>query len=337
MRVLVVEDDASVAKLFATVLQKAGHDVEVVEDGAGALQRVDEDQFDAVVCDWMLPSIDGTTVIRELRKRPGRQHAIVMTSCAVGPSVRAHAARAGADEFLAKPAAAAAIVSSVTAALEKRARMRAPVHPLAGTRAWRDLGTIVSDKLQESTGLEFGVGPAVTEQRHRASLSMLDVVRDTDVRIALFAQHEMGLAVTKAVVGMDAPSDACVVGVLAELCNNLCGAMKTAARADGYMFTLGLPTSDVPVAHELEQSLLLAKRCTFSYAGAGLEVIIGVMAAPVRTVTTAELSESMVLAEDVHTTSGLLVAAKGTRLTTLTAERVARHAPNRIVRICAFG
>jgi len=337
VRVLVVDDDASVAKLFSTVLEKAGHDVAVVSDGADALERVEREHFDAVVCDWMLPTLDGTTVIRELRKRPGRQHAIVLTSCAVGQAVRTHAARAGADEFLAKPAAAAAIVASIASAVEKRARSRLMVHPIAGTAAWTGLVALVADKLQECTGLVFEATAAgAVEHPHHAVLDMLDVARDSEVRVALFAQHEMGLDLAKAMVGVDTPDDAMIAEALAELCNNICGALKTATRADGYAFTLGLPTFEVPSSAAVERSFQVGTRCSFQCRGRRIEALVGVQAAPVLSVPTADLAESMVLAEDVHNTAGLLVAAKGTRLTALTAERIGRHAPKRLVRVCSL-
>jgi hypothetical protein len=63
-------------------------------------------------------------------------------------------------------------------------------------------------------------------------------------------------------------------------------------------------------------------------------VVVGARPAPVHTVSTANLSEAMVLAEDVHDAAGLVVASRGTRLTAVTASRVARHAPKRLIRVC---
>ncbi len=338
MRVLVVEDDPTVAKLFASVLAKVGHDVCVVFDGPSALERVSIEDFDAVVCDWMLPTLDGTTVVREVRKRPGRQPAFVLTSGALGAVVRAHASRAGADEFLPKPLTAASIVAAVNSAVDKRAKAKAPAHPIVATAAWTGLASLLAAKLQECTGLAFAPEPAgETPVRHRASLSMLDVARDTDLCVALFAEHDTGLALTKAILGTEAASDAEVAEVLAELCNNACGMLKTATRGDGFAFTLGLPTFDAPAPRELESTLLVSQRCALRAGDLRLDAVIGVHSSMIRSIATAHLDESMVLAEDVHNETGLLVAAKGLRLTSVTAERIARHAPRRFVRVCSFG
>ncbi len=337
--VLVVEDDVFLAKMLANVLERAGYAVELVTDGPAALERVDEVPFDVVICDWMLPTLDGTTLVRELRKRPGTQPAIILTSCAVGPGVRAHAERAGSDVFLAKPSSSAAILASLLAAMERRSRLRCAAHPMAETTTWRTVEGVVVAKLRECTNLEIEVMAAddACDLRHRASLSMMDVVRDTELRVALFAEDGAGVVLAKSLVGTTPPTDTLVAEVLSELSNNICGALKMAARGDGYSFTVGLPTVDVVSPDELEAGLPVATRCVLRVGGHRLDAIVGALPAPVQSVSIASLSEAMVLAEDVHDSGGVLVATKGTRLTGLTAERIARHAQRDLVRVCSFG
>jgi CheY-like chemotaxis protein len=338
VRVLVVEDDASIAKLFSAVLEKAGHEVVSVADGTTALQRASEEKYDAVICDWMLPTVDGTTVVRELRRRPGRQVAIVLTSCAVGPAVRAHATRAGADEFLPKPSTAAAILASVIAAADKRARMNPPPHPLATSPIWTGIAVTIAEKLRDCAGLTFEeVDHAPLAPPYRAALYMLDAARDTELQVGLFAEHDMGTLLAARLVGAESPDAGTISEVLAELGNNVCGGIKMRARDEGYMLTIGLPIADVPIASDFASAFAVVRTCRFAAAGLRLDVIVGVQAAPVRAVESAHLSEEMVLAEDVMNATGVLVAAKGTRLTSVTAERIARHAPKRLVRICTLG
>lgn len=69
-RVLVIEDDASLAMLLSYLLGHEGHDVEVCVDGDEAVARLDSAPPDAVLVDVMLPTqISGLDVLRELRKR----------------------------------------------------------------------------------------------------------------------------------------------------------------------------------------------------------------------------------------------------------------------------
>src|SRR6266511_3579062 len=67
MRVLVVEDEARLALLLKRGLEEEGYAVDVTGDGAEALWLATEADYDAIVLDVMLPSLDGVEVTRRLR------------------------------------------------------------------------------------------------------------------------------------------------------------------------------------------------------------------------------------------------------------------------------
>src|SRR5260221_7707422 len=67
VRVLVVDDQPSLAELLASVLRYEGWDIAVAADGAGAVRTAREFQPDAVVLDVMLPDFSGLEVLRRLR------------------------------------------------------------------------------------------------------------------------------------------------------------------------------------------------------------------------------------------------------------------------------
>lgn len=69
-RILVVEDDSSLATLYQSALAFAGFDVAVAGDGLAALEGIDEDHPDLVVLDLQLPQIDGGTILREVAATP---------------------------------------------------------------------------------------------------------------------------------------------------------------------------------------------------------------------------------------------------------------------------
>ena len=68
-RIMVVDDDATLADVVRRYLIRDGHQVECVHDGDAALRRVEEEPPDLVVLDLMLPGIGGLEVCRRLRAR----------------------------------------------------------------------------------------------------------------------------------------------------------------------------------------------------------------------------------------------------------------------------
>ena len=65
-RVLVVDDEEPIRILIQRLLLRHGFSVETVPDGAAAIDRLAQEDFDAVVLDLMMPKIDGFTVLRQL-------------------------------------------------------------------------------------------------------------------------------------------------------------------------------------------------------------------------------------------------------------------------------
>jgi DNA-binding response OmpR family regulator len=103
-RVLVVEDEAHLAKGLRFNLEAEGHSVEVSGDGESALERLvaKHEDFDVVVLDVMLPGKDGFTVVSALRK--ARNYVPVLILTARGrPEDVLQGFAAGADDYLPKP------------------------------------------------------------------------------------------------------------------------------------------------------------------------------------------------------------------------------------------
>jgi CheY-like chemotaxis protein len=67
MRILLVEDEPSAARFIAKGLREASHAVDVASDGTAAAERCQQNDYDAVILDVMLPGKDGLTLCRELR------------------------------------------------------------------------------------------------------------------------------------------------------------------------------------------------------------------------------------------------------------------------------
>jgi DNA-binding response OmpR family regulator len=102
MRVLIVEDEESMAASLRTGLEAEGYVVEVARDGVDGLWRASEFEFDAMVLDIMLPGLNGFVVAERLR-HAGRRVPILMLTAKNGEFDQAEALDTGADDFLSKP------------------------------------------------------------------------------------------------------------------------------------------------------------------------------------------------------------------------------------------
>ena len=102
MRVLIIEDDRSLADALARGLEDVGHRVSVRYTGPDGLAEAMAEHYDALVLDWMLPGQDGPSVCRELRARGNHAPVLMLTARTSVPD-RIGGLDAGADDYLTKP------------------------------------------------------------------------------------------------------------------------------------------------------------------------------------------------------------------------------------------
>ncbi len=69
-RILVVDDEPDVAEIVMILLRKAGYDVDVVHGGRAALERLEAEPYDLVMCDLVMPEVNGMAVYRAVQERP---------------------------------------------------------------------------------------------------------------------------------------------------------------------------------------------------------------------------------------------------------------------------
>lgn len=124
MRVLVVEDERLLADAIATGLRRHAMAVDVVYDGAAALERVTVNDYDVVVLDRDLPVVSGDEVCTTLAASDGEIR-ILMLTAATAVADRVTGLGLGADDYLPKPFAFAELVARVQA-LARRARPAVP-------------------------------------------------------------------------------------------------------------------------------------------------------------------------------------------------------------------
>src|SRR5437667_12718756 len=79
MRILVVEDEARLARQIASALTEAGHDPIIVHDGERALREATSTLFDLIVLDIILPRMDGFDVLRHLHSQRVASRVLMLT------------------------------------------------------------------------------------------------------------------------------------------------------------------------------------------------------------------------------------------------------------------
>jgi DNA-binding response OmpR family regulator len=114
MRVLVVEDQAKIARALEKALAQAGAEVVTAPDGRAGLQLAFDDSFDAIILDIMLPELDGLEVLRQLRVQQ-RTTPVLLLSARGEVDDRVRGLDQGADDYLPKPFALAEVVARVRA------------------------------------------------------------------------------------------------------------------------------------------------------------------------------------------------------------------------------
>jgi DNA-binding response OmpR family regulator len=122
-RILLVDDEQPIQTLLSFPLQRDGYEVVHAADGAEALTRFDEQIFDLVVLDVMLPRMDGLEVCRRLRAK-GETVPIIMLTAKSEEIDKVLGLELGADDYITKPFSMREFRSRVKAALRRSGMAR---------------------------------------------------------------------------------------------------------------------------------------------------------------------------------------------------------------------
>jgi len=105
LNILAVEDDILARKIICRSLRRLGHEVIEAADGEEAWTLLQAGGIRVVVCDWMMPRLDGLELCRRIRAKIGAEYVyfILLTGNSASDDNQRAAAEAGVDDFLTKP------------------------------------------------------------------------------------------------------------------------------------------------------------------------------------------------------------------------------------------
>lgn len=105
MKVLAIDDDKDFLNLIEVYLKKVGYATTAILDAEGILTAITQENYDLVLVDWMMPDVDGITVIKAIRnrdKQTGNKTKVIMVTAINNTMAQSYAKRSGADGFLPK-------------------------------------------------------------------------------------------------------------------------------------------------------------------------------------------------------------------------------------------
>jgi DNA-binding response OmpR family regulator len=114
MRVLLVEDQADLARHIRRAMERVGHEIRVAQDGPGAVKAAASQSFDLILLDLNLPGFDGFEVMRRIGTAHVRPRVLMLTSRGE-VSDRVKGLKAGADDYLTKPFAMEELLARIEA------------------------------------------------------------------------------------------------------------------------------------------------------------------------------------------------------------------------------
>ena len=123
MKLLLIEDDATLADYVAKGLRECGHVVDICRDGKAGLYSAAEQAHDVVLLDRMLPGVDGMTILQTMRAAQNSTPVLIMTALGEVDD-RVEGLRKGGDDYLSKPFSLQELIARVEALGRRPAAMR---------------------------------------------------------------------------------------------------------------------------------------------------------------------------------------------------------------------
>jgi len=120
-KILIVEDEVTIADLEKDYLELSGFDVDICSDGDSGLAAALEKEYDLIILDLMLPGVDGFEVCKSVREK--KDIPIIMVSAKKDDIDKIHGLGMGADDYIIKPFSPSELVARVKAHMARYERL----------------------------------------------------------------------------------------------------------------------------------------------------------------------------------------------------------------------
>lgn len=131
MRILIVEDEKKVSSFIKKGLEEEYYAADIAGDGKQGLKLAENEEYDLIIIDIMLPFIDGITLTKELRKRK-ISTPILMLTVKDSTEAKVEGLDAGADDYLTKPFAFEELIARIRALLRRNEKIKATTLEVKG-------------------------------------------------------------------------------------------------------------------------------------------------------------------------------------------------------------
>ncbi|NOZ52299.1 MAG: response regulator transcription factor [Gammaproteobacteria bacterium] len=125
MYIAIIEDDPSQARLMTIWLEKAGHACKIFPEGQIFLDNANNEQFDLLIIDWVLPDILGDDILRWVRNNLGWEIPVIFMTFRDSSEDIAKILRLGADDYISKSVESSELLARISS-LQRRARFTPP-------------------------------------------------------------------------------------------------------------------------------------------------------------------------------------------------------------------
>ncbi|MFH1856748.1 MAG: response regulator transcription factor [Candidatus Omnitrophota bacterium] len=177
-KILIVEDDKNISKLLKYNLEKAGFTCEALADGEKALELLDEESFDLIILDIMLPGMDGFGICKKIKQDKKISNIPIIMLTAKSQEIdRVLGFELGADDYVVKPFSPRELILRIKAVLKRGGGKEGEKEILEAGKLKVDITRhkVIFDKKEVSlTLLEFGL--LVTLLQRKGKVQSRDVL-----------------------------------------------------------------------------------------------------------------------------------------------------------------
>lgn len=344
---LVIVEESSAPEALRTVASLAGTAVACSARAALLTALGRAGATDVLVTSWPLERAEALALLGEIRAASPGAH-VLLLSPACDPASVAQAYDAGASDHAPAPCDPAELTARIRAASRAgevcatsggATRAREQLRPITTSASWQHIQQPVGASLGMALGEAFPVAVAPSapapDDGLAATITLAEPERGVEVGVGIAVCPRGAVACATRMFGEPMDDPAVLADLVGELSNIVSGAVKDALSRDGLSLVARTPRRQRARDYEASWLAFDEHRVLLVDLGEGaLAVRVGLRWRGTCRVRTCALLENMVVAEDVLTTAGALVVARGTRLTSSMAERIARFVPRAEIAVC---